>query len=758
MFPLRRTTKEPEVDWPALLGLLEDDDRRGAVARLAPIVGRESYLMALRRMHSSIVAETLTAGRRLETASRLVERPTIAVAGMLNSGKTSLVSSFLSSAGQQRTLRGTSNREGTHRFVLWLPHSWRLDVELWSLLVSRIGEALGHPPENLAADPAEAAAQYNNRSGDQSRLAVALLATDPALDDVGVGLLDCPDVVSDEELGLGSPELRKELLGRAATLCSAFLIVTDAASSRDTTLADLMRIASDLMPGVPRMLAVNKVRPRLTPDQVYETFQPLCKNHGVKAIYAAYDYDVPASRPFIPKFGDDVDDSRLAPVLDAANNSGVAGEAANACEPLPVFFEIAENPDDNPPAAIGEERLLMSLPGRLDRGVLFSQLHRALRINLERVVWDRGLESIRENAEASFEKTRQCQRVLLDASLEFFAHRKIGGEVIELRLHQSERILRQLSESFAATAPWYARWGVRLNSTLRRVVGGAGDLLRSLTPSAMSRKAADDIKGRFSSGEYGGLIAPEGLLAEIGRHGGTVVLSHYREHQNESEVSHANQTTRPRISDAGLTLESSARSKEADELSMQGLSREDELLLPPIERAVRRFEQDDFTTLDPRRLDEAIRQMWTEIPVHKKLAHGLTPLATILAAFGAALMVPIDFGHSFILAASIPELLAAAGLGALAAMWAGNQGAREVGQQAARQQLSDFLAVLCDELGVARPEPTLKVRVAGKEIKLPQSRISRSETSGPTMPVYRVRDEFVSELRKLLPRTAADKK
>ena len=55
MFPLRRTTKEPEVDWPALLGLLEDDDRRGAISRLAPIAGRESYLMALRRMAKLVV-------------------------------------------------------------------------------------------------------------------------------------------------------------------------------------------------------------------------------------------------------------------------------------------------------------------------------------------------------------------------------------------------------------------------------------------------------------------------------------------------------------------------------------------------------------------------------------------------------------------------------------------------------------------------------------------------------------------------------
>lgn len=720
MFPLRRSSKEPDIDWPALLALLEDDDRRATVARLAPTEGRESYLTALRRIEPAIVRESLTTGRRLDTASKLVGRPTVAVAGMLNSGKTSLVSAFLSPAGQARTLRGTSNREGTHRFVLWLPQSWREDVELWSLLIERIGEALGQPPEELATDPDQAAAQYNNQAGDASLLSVVLLATDPGLDEAGVGLLDCPDIVSDEELGLGSPERRRNLLGRAATLCSAFLIVTDAASSRDTTLADLMRIASDLMPGVPRMLAVNKIRPRQTPDQVYETFEPLSKKFGVATLYAAYDFDVTASRPFIPR--------------EAGNDSGaVTGDADQ--EPLPVFFEVAEDPDSNPPAVIDRNRFLTALPNRLDRGILFSQLQRALRINLEKVIWDQGLQTIRDDAEASFEKTRQCQRVLLDASLEFFAHRKIGGEVMELRLHQSERIIRQLSESFAATAPWYARWGVRMNSTIRRVVGGAGDFVRSLTPSALSQKTADEIKGRFRSGEYGGLIAPEGLLAEIKRLDGAVVLSHYRDHRSGEPTPVGNSRTDP---DTEAIVA-------------------DSLLLPPIESAVMRFEQDDFTTLDPRRLDDAIRNMWKEIPVHKKIATGLTPLAAIFATFGAALMVPIDFGANLFLAASIPELLAAAGLSTLAAMWAGDQGARDVGQQAARQQLSDFLAVLCDELGIARPDPPMQVDVGKTKVTLPASRIGRTETSGPTIAVYRVRDEFVGELGKLLPRSSKAK-
>jgi len=727
MFSLRRTAKEPAVDWPALLSLLEDDDRRAAVEQLTPTHRRESYLAALRRIEPQAAQDTLAAGRRLHTAAKLVQRPTVAIAGMLNSGKTSLVSTFLSPQGRRRTLRGTGNHEGTHRFVLWLPQAWRNDVELWSLLIQRIGDSLGRPPEELAVDPGEAAAQYNNRAGDSSLLSVPLLATDPGLDAFEVGLLDCPDIVSDEELGLGSPDERRRLLGRAATLCSAFVIVTGAESARDQTLADLLRIAADLMPGVPRLCAVNKVRPRQTPDSVEETFRPLVEKFGVGALYAAYDFDVPASKPFIP-------------TDEGATTVETGGE------PLPVFFEVAADPDDNPPASISADRLLTSLPSRLDRSVLFEQLHRALRLSLEEALWNRGVESIRSDADASMAKTRACQRVLLDASLEFFAHRRVGGEVVELRLHQSERIVRQLTESFAATAPWYARWGVRLNTTLRRVLGGAGDFVRSLTPTAMSRQAADEIKGRFRRGEYGGLIDPAGLASEIERYGGGSVMSHLLTAPAKTARSGVDSPERLAGSHAdanGKRDTDSATESPADVAAQK--------LLPPVERAVRRFEQDDFTTLDPRRLDEAIRQMWREVPVHRKIATGLTPLAALFAAFGAALMVPIDFGANFVLAASIPELLAAAGLTTLSAMWASNRGSQDVAQQAARQQLADFLAVLCDETGVSRPDPPMDVRVAGSKVTLPASRIPTAESDGPSLAVFRLRDEFLNEVRRLLP-------
>lgn len=695
MFGSQRT-KDESIDWPSLRALLEDDDRRAATAIMFPNESRESFLNAARRLDADVSEQVVSSGRQLHTAAQLVDWPTVAVAGMLNAGKTSLVATFLSEAGQARTLRGANNDQGTHRFVLWLPSGWRENTELWELLMDRIADAVGSPPEMLAEDPGAAHDQYNNRGGDEVSLAIPLVGTDPNLDSAGIGLLDCPDIVSDEAFGLGSPEERRALLGRAATLCSAFLVVSSAESSRDGTLGDLLRIAADLMPGVPRMLAVNKIRARQTPDQVLDTFGPLARSHGIETIYAAYDFDVPSSRPFIP-----------------APDEVVARALEPDSDPLPVFFSIAEDTDDNPPAAIPDDRLLKALPSRLDRGLLFEKFRVALQEGVRSSIWESAFPLISNDADAAIETTKKAQHCLLEAAMEFFAHRE-AGEVKELRLHQSERIVRQLSESFAVTAPWYARWGVRLNAKVRQVFGGAGDFIRQLTPSAIAQRTAGEIKDKFRRGEYGGLMTPERLTQAIDRHGGNLSLKHWSEVSIEEDLSRWHEAA---------------------------------------EAAILRFERDDFTSLDPRRLDEAVRQMWSEVPTHKKLAAGLTPLAALLATFGGVLMIPVDFGAThFIASASIPELFAAAGLTTLSTLWAGGQNTRNVGQQAARQQLADFHAVLCDVYGVHRCDEAPLIRVAGVTEKLVLSKIAKREPYGPSLPLYQVRDEFRQELQRLLPR------
>lgn len=689
MFGFRKSAAPAAIQWPTVLSLLQDDDRRAPLLRTYPNDGRESFLGALQRIDASVAAEVSSAGKQLHWAAEVVNYPTVAIAGMLNSGKTSLVATFLSEQGKKRTLRGTGNHEGTHRFVLWLPEKWRADQECFGMLISRIGEALGTTPEMLSTDPAEAHRQYNNAVKSVAAASVPLIATDEGLDAAGIALLDCPDVVSDAAFGLGSPEQRRELLGKSATLCSAFIVVASAEQTRDATLSDLLRIASEQMPGVPRFLAVNKVRAKnQTPVQVLETFQPLVSRYGIASIYAAYDFEVETSRPYIPI---QAQNSTAHPVLPG--------------EELPIFFSLRPSQADNPPAQIGTERLLATLPTQLDRSKLSDQFQRALELGLEKAVWNRGYRLIQQHTAQTQQVARKLREGLLDAALEFFAVRDPGGMIQELRLHQSERILRQLSDSFAATAPWYARLNVRIHSTIKRIFGGAGDFLRQLLPTAQMHSAAERIKSDMKAGKVGGLITTERLQHSIENH---VVGAPWK-------------LDEPWIETA-------------------------------CETALDRYERDDFTSLDPRSLDAACREMWTQLGTMDKVKAGLTPLAMLLATVGGVMMIPIDFGHSVIASASIAELLGAAGIAALAAQWAGRNSIESVGQQAAKQQLSDFHAVLCDAFGLAREPAGLSISVKGIKTTLPKPTITQKPAVGPTLPDYRLQTSFETELQQLLPR------
>lgn len=687
IFGIRRPKTTDAIQWRTVLPLLEDDDRRAPLIRLYPSQGRESFLGALARINPQVETAVRSAGKQLHWASEVVNYPTVAIAGMLNSGKTSLVATFLSESGRKRTLRGTANHEGTHRFVLWLPEKWKGDQECFGMLVSRIGEALGSVPEMLSTDPAEAHRQYNNASKSLAAASVPLIATDPGLDVAGIALLDCPDIVSDTAFGVGSPEQRRELLGRSATLCSSFIVVASAEQSRDSTLSELMRIASEKMPGVPRLLAVNKVRARnQTPNQVHETFSPLMERYSIASLYAAYDYEVESCRPYIPR---DLQNTTAHPL--------------SPDEELPIFFSVSPDIDQNPPSPIRADRLLAMLPKQLDRSKLSEQFQSALEHGLRSVVWDSGYRLIRDNTSelaAQSETARQC---LLNASLEFFAVEEAGGDIHELRLHQSERILRQLSESFVATAPWYARWNVKVHSTVRRVFGGAGDFVRQLLPTAQMRSKAERVKKEIREGTVGGLITAGRLKNAV---------------QNRCIQAPWDREA-PWVQDA-------------------------------CETTIHRYERDDFTSLDPRRLDAACREMWAQMGAVEKMKAGLTPLATLLATVGGVLMLPIDFGTTVIASASIAELLAAAGLAAVAAHWAGQQSLESVGQQAARQQLSDFHAVLCDTFGVSRDEKPMTVSMRGVRVPLPKPTIMQRESVAPPMPSYQLQGSFESELRQVL--------
>jgi len=124
---------------------------------------------------------------------RAPSAPIVAVLGLLNAGKSSLVSTYLSLENRRRVLVGSSNSQGTHRFVLWLPQSWEKEPELWNFVKSRLNSIFGCESELLSTDPMEAAKQYNDitprpsvdAAGNpihRATIEIPLLATDPELD------------------------------------------------------------------------------------------------------------------------------------------------------------------------------------------------------------------------------------------------------------------------------------------------------------------------------------------------------------------------------------------------------------------------------------------------------------------------------------------------------------------------------------------------------------------------------------------------
>lgn len=703
MFGQKRRKKTTQIDWPRLQALLEDDDRRAAVERLFPDPHNESFLSSLRRVDSKMAGDVMSLGRQVFHGARLAEFPTLAVAGMLNSGKTSLVAGLLSPQGRLRTLRGIANHQGTHRFVLWLPQKWRLEPTLWQLLLDDFGDAVGHPPELLAETPQQAHEQYNNRCGGADALGVPLVATDPALDELGIGLLDCPDIVSDEVLGVGSPERRRELLGKASTFCSAFLVVSTPSMARDRSLGDILQTISELMPGIPRLLAVNKIRPSQSPEDVLESFEPQASKYGVERIYGAYDYELPKSDPFIPKTAKDGEQEI---VIENSED-----------DPLPIFFSLSTQLDKNPPAEITSDRLLTHLTSELDRPESSDRFLMGRHAALRRAVWDIGLPAIDEDAKESFQLTERARRTMLDATISLFTKQSPGGNIVEVRLHQSERIVRQLANAFCDAAPWYARWGVKINTFIQVRTKAASDLIKQYAPTALAESYAESIKEKFKAKKVGHLVDPDDLDTSLRRFGAPLTLPHWFHGQND-----------PANPDAWRQA---------------------------MNDVVRTFDENDRVHFDTEQLQAVAEEMWRQYPGHKKLALGLTPLAAMLAAFGSVLMIPFDFGTTLVFAnASIVELLAAAGLTAFSAYWAGGKNAQSLSTQVAVEQMAMFYVLLCQHVRIdpGKPLPSIKIKQVKIQFPTPNLSVLASDKALPTLAVYRVNDAFRHELSGILPR------
>jgi len=170
--------------------------------------------------------------------------PIIGVCGMMNTGKSTLVASLLSEEGKRRVLIGDGMDEGTHRFVLWAPLSWKNDPELLKATQEFLSSAFDGDLEELSDTPEAAAQQYNAVHGRVKEFHVPLIAFDSALDQHGLCIMDCPDIQRshDNEIAKKTARIREKALARATKICSGFFVVSSSEQQEAEKMKDIFEI------------------------------------------------------------------------------------------------------------------------------------------------------------------------------------------------------------------------------------------------------------------------------------------------------------------------------------------------------------------------------------------------------------------------------------------------------------------------------------------------------------------------------------
>ena len=638
--------------------------------------------------------------------------PIVAVLGLLNAGKSSLVSTYLSEDNRRRILIGSANAQGTHRFVLWLPESWRSNQELWQFIQERLLSVFGCESELLSSDPEQAMAQYNDTTlrafldstgieRFRETIEIPLVATDPQLDRWGLALMDCPDVqtgllpnrsaithasekaatyssASDplfHERSQSIADARLSVLACAAPLCSAFIVVLPANAMHDQTVSKLLRVLSDRMPSVKQILAVNRVPRRYETTEIHSELEALYGRHSIDRQYMAYGFDGPQQRDRLP---------RPPEGLVEMDNVG-----------LPLFFRIDKQPISQPPAPIPTEEWLLNIGSQLDKRSLFKDVLASTTSKLRYHIRD-AIDRSKAFVDNILAMTDSLQQSVANACLDFSTDGTVTN-TSKIRLQVSRQIIQQVSQSLERTAPWWAmpgRWTARIAETSKESIASATTWLQ--IPKWFTGKTESIgrwIQTRWTSGQSGKIVTADVLLNHLQQHDRRGILC-------LDERTDDSQNQRQRVREA-------------------------------CQRAIDRFQKESLAQLDDQQLDHFTAIMWAEMPMAKRLLTGFAPAGILFAPLLAVVMVPLDFGGSAVLIfASMKELLFAGAAGVGLMMASADSMPQIAESEAAWQQLGDLYAVLCDELGLKRPQESQlpKVGIGTHSRRMPPSRIPESKS------------------------------
>jgi hypothetical protein len=712
---------------PLSLPVERDADDGPATATARPGATLLQLVQAAERHAGSVAIELPRALAQARALASAPACPIIAIVGMLNAGKSSLVATFLgarqgpnassSPAPDSRVLIGSANHEGTHRFVLWLPESWKTNPEVWNFVHMQLQAVFGTECEFLADDPKRAAAQYNDVAprpmldpeGNRhlrNPIEVPLVATDPSLDRLGIALMDCPDVQTGllrggrevtqaylrfEEASASIADARFDVLTRAATLCSAFVLVLPANALHDQTVSKLLRLLEQRMPHVQRIMAVNRVPRKYGIDEIAREVAQLYRSSNLRRVYMAYHFDGPLNRERIPQ-----------PPIELRYDSD---------PPLPLFFRVDSESAAQPPESIPDEDWLIRLGRQLQANNLLADAIRSTNARLANTL-HRALEIARIHVEEQHRNLQYLHRVVADACTDFSIDPHSPATTPRIRLQASRWIIQQIADSLERTAPWWARpgrWVQRIAQAGKSTVTGAVTWMRMPTwISDSTRSVSDWVRARIKRGESGSVVTADSLCDHLAERDARGLLG-----IDDAEA------TRSRIRDA-------------------------------CQRAIERFQNESATRLDPEQIDALTRRVWADMPMRQRWVSGIAPAGILFAPLLAVIMVPLDFGGSTVLVfASLKELLFAGAAGVGLVLASADAMPYLAESESAWQQLSDLIAVLTDELGLDRPSKDFPTRIAlgGSERWPSPSTIAPHRNPLSDLPGSHMRPMVVDEAR-----------
>jgi hypothetical protein len=622
---------------------------------------------------TTLIANTKNDLRRLRSFAKEAPCPIVAVCGLLNSGKSSLVAGFLSPAGRRRVLVGVDDESGTHRFVIWLPQSWRSNQELWTMTLEQIKDVFGHLPEELGSDPSEAHRQYNGLHDSAStilkhdQLKVPLVATDPMLDQLQIGLMDCPDVQSgvyahdpDAIKDFSSvrstehiADERVRILLSGLRMASGLVLVAQSNMIRDRTMQKLSELLREQLPSIKTFIAVNRVPKRYTANDIATEVDEHYQLGGLTEAYMAYDFRGPDVEDRLPPSPANWIDS-IEPALDS-NQSNVARIK------LPIFVSISSSSGfrtDNQP---NDMDYLLALRSKLDLSQLTQNLIASIR---DRTLTNLQLckQEIDSYVVASSQRNKRVYDVIAAAILDFASKDGDGT----LRLQLSKEIVEQIQNSLERTAPYWAKPSQYIGRWSGKLLGYSKAITNRIPmlPS-MGRKmteAVEWVRGRFRSGETGSLMTNDQLARSI------------------------------------------RRNDAAGDFPILGNQIADDPLHRACSRVMERFQEESHARLSDEQLDRATEALWKQMTWKQKLKTGVAPVTLISAPLIAAVTIPFDFGASHVLVFATAKELLLAGVASAGLFMMHSEQFPELAEgQAAWVQLSDLFAIACDEFGRARP-------------------------------------------------------